>query len=156
MAYVTSSAVGAGATTMSTTEKAETSTATPTGGEQDDLCMSDPQPTLDLQPAEARGACTKDDVDRCLYVGTPWEEDITTDRRDADDFKVVSHTIRCVLEVMIHALMLQSFVPDPYFLGRSQIEFSFLLVVVACRTSSGSSRSAAGSSQRTRRGRRGP
>jgi hypothetical protein len=55
-ADVTSAAIGTGATVISTTEKAGTSTAPPTEGKQGDLCMADPRPTLDPQTAEAGGA----------------------------------------------------------------------------------------------------
>jgi hypothetical protein len=41
-ADVMSSAIGSGATAVFVVEKAETSAAPPTGGEQDDLCMVDP------------------------------------------------------------------------------------------------------------------
>jgi hypothetical protein len=55
--------------------------------------MADPRPTPDPQTAEVGGARTEDDGDRCLYVGTLWEEDVTADRRDIDDFKEASRTI---------------------------------------------------------------
>jgi hypothetical protein len=29
----------------------------------------------------------EDDAHWCLYVGTPWEEEVAADRRDVDDFK---------------------------------------------------------------------
>jgi hypothetical protein len=107
-ADVTSSAVGAGATTTSAAVKAGTSTALSARGEQDDLCMADPQLTPDPQTTEARGARTKDDIDRCLYIGTPWDDDVTADRRDVDDFKEASRTIGRILTVMIRVSMLQS------------------------------------------------
>jgi hypothetical protein len=51
-------------------EKAGTNIAPPVGGEQDDLCMADPQLTFDPQEAEVGGARAEDDGDRCLYIGT--------------------------------------------------------------------------------------
>jgi hypothetical protein len=104
---VTSSAVEVEAMAVSATEKARASTAPPTGGEQDDLCMTNPRPTPDPQTAEMGGARTKDDAHLCLYVGTPWEEEVTTDHRDVDDFKEASHTIKRVLSVRIPDCVLQ-------------------------------------------------
>jgi hypothetical protein len=49
--------------------------------------MTDPQPMLDPQTAEAGGAHAEDDAHRCLYVGTPWEEEVVADRRGVDEFK---------------------------------------------------------------------
>jgi hypothetical protein len=51
-ADVTSSTIGDRATTASVAEKADTSAAPPTGGEQDDLYMADPQPMLGPHAAE--------------------------------------------------------------------------------------------------------
>jgi hypothetical protein len=67
---VTSSAIRAGVTAAFAAEKVGTSTALPAGGDQDNLCMVDPQPTLDPHDAEVGGARAEDDGDRCLYVGT--------------------------------------------------------------------------------------
>jgi hypothetical protein len=41
--------VGTRVTAASTAEKVGASTAPPTGEEKDDLCMTDPRPTLDPQ-----------------------------------------------------------------------------------------------------------
>jgi hypothetical protein len=40
----------------------------------------------DKQDAEAGGANFEDDNHRCLYVGTPWENDVITDRHNVDIF----------------------------------------------------------------------
>jgi hypothetical protein len=37
--------------------------------------------------------------DRCLYVGTPWEAEVVTDRRDLETFREAAHTIGTVLLV---------------------------------------------------------
>jgi hypothetical protein len=102
-ANVTNAVVGTRATAASAAEKAGTSTAPPTGrgGEQEDLCMADPRPTSDPQTVEAGGARGEDDMHWCLYVGTPWEEEVITDSRDVNKFKEASHTIRHVLSVRI-------------------------------------------------------
>jgi hypothetical protein len=118
-ADVTSSAVEAGATTASAAEKAETSTAPPTRGEQDDLCMADLRLTSDPQTTEAGGTRVEDDAERCLYVGPPWEEEVTTDRRNVDDFNEASRTIGCMLAVGSHVRVLQIFVPKSWHFARS-------------------------------------
>jgi hypothetical protein len=61
--------------------------------------MAHPRPTPDPQVAEVGGARAGDDSDRCLYVGTQWEDDIIVDRRDADDFKEASRMIGRTLAV---------------------------------------------------------
>jgi hypothetical protein len=83
----------------SLTEKCGTSATPPIGGEQDDLCMDDPQPTLGHQAAEVGGANVEDDNDQCLYVRTPWEDDVIADHRDIDDLKVASRRIARTLVV---------------------------------------------------------
>lgn len=45
------------------------------------------------QVAEVGGASAEGDNDRCLYVRTPWEDDIVANRRDVDDFKEALWTI---------------------------------------------------------------
>jgi hypothetical protein len=47
------------------------------------------------------------DVHMCLYIGTPWEEEVIADRTDVDEFKEVSHMIRCVLSVRVLVWVLQ-------------------------------------------------
>jgi hypothetical protein len=47
-----------------------------------------------------------DDEDRCLYVGTPWEAEVVTDRRDLEKFKEAAHTIGTMLLVRILAKFL--------------------------------------------------
>jgi hypothetical protein len=43
----------------------------------------------------------EDDLHRCLYVGTPWEAEVVADRRDVEEFKEASRTIRRVLSVRV-------------------------------------------------------
>jgi hypothetical protein len=74
-------------------EKGGASTTPLVGGQQDDFCMTDPPPTLGQQVAEVGGTSVEGDDDRCLYVGTPWENDVVTDCHDANDFKEVSRTM---------------------------------------------------------------
>jgi hypothetical protein len=69
--------------------------------------MTDPQPTLGQQAVEVGGANVEDDKDWCMYVGTPWENDTITDRRDVDDFKEASRTIARTLAVRTCTLILQ-------------------------------------------------
>jgi hypothetical protein len=49
--------------------------------------------------AEAGGA--EDDAHWCLYVGTPWEAEVVTDRHDVEEFKEASRTIGHVLLVRV-------------------------------------------------------
>jgi hypothetical protein len=70
MADVTSSAVGAGTTATSSAENAGTSTAPPTGGEHDNLCMVDPRPTPDPQTAEV-GVLASRMMRSCAYTSVP-------------------------------------------------------------------------------------
>jgi hypothetical protein len=89
-ADVTSAAGRTGVTVASEADKAGTSTAPTTEEKGSDLCMADPQPTSDQWEAEAgggKGAHMEDDVHRCVYVGTSWEVEVVTDRRDVDEFK---------------------------------------------------------------------
>jgi hypothetical protein len=58
-------------------------------------------PTPDPQATEVGGARMEDDLHRCLYLGTLWEEEVVADRRDVDDFKEASLTIRRVLSVRV-------------------------------------------------------
>jgi hypothetical protein len=45
------------------------------------------------------GANVEDDNDQCLYVRTPWEDDVIADHRDIDDLKVASRRIARTLVV---------------------------------------------------------
>jgi hypothetical protein len=40
-----------------------------------------------------------DNEDRCRYVGTLWEAEVVTNRRDLETFKEATHTIGIVLLV---------------------------------------------------------
>jgi hypothetical protein len=44
--------------------------------------------------------------DRCLYVGTPWEAEVVTDRHDLETFKEAAHTIGTMLLVRTLAMFL--------------------------------------------------
>jgi hypothetical protein len=50
----------------------------------------------------------EDDTHQCLYVGTPWEEEVIADRRDINDFKEASRMIGRVLSVTILVWALQN------------------------------------------------
>jgi hypothetical protein len=102
-ANVTNAVVGTRATAASAAEKAGASTAPPTGrgGGARRPLHGRPAPTSDPQTVEAGGARGEDDMHWCLYVGTPWEEEVITDSRDVNKFKEASHTIRHVLSVRI-------------------------------------------------------
>jgi hypothetical protein len=125
---VTSSAVGARATVASTSEKDETSTAPPAGGENEDLCMAGPRSMPDSQTAEVGGTNIGGDDHKCLFIGTPWENNVIADCRDVDGFKQASRTIGHVLAVMIRVLMLQSLSLIPIILQglRSNLVYFFL------------------------------
>jgi hypothetical protein len=62
--------------------------------------MADPRQTSDTQMAEAGGGA-EDDAHWCLYVGTPWEAEVVTDRHDVEEFKEASRTIGHVLLVRV-------------------------------------------------------
>jgi hypothetical protein len=51
----------------------------------------------------AEGMEAVNDEDRCLYVGTSWEAEVVTDRRDLEKFKEAAHTIGTVLLVRVLA-----------------------------------------------------
>jgi hypothetical protein len=102
-ADVTSTAGGAGAMAASEADKAGTSTAPATEDEGGDLCMAGQLPTPDPQAAEVGGARMEDDLHRCLYLGTLWEEEVVADCRDVDDFKEASRIIGPVLSVRVLA-----------------------------------------------------
>jgi hypothetical protein len=106
-ANVTSSVIGAGVMAASAEEKAGANTAPPAEGEKDDLCMTDPRPTLDPQTVEVGGARVEDDAHWFLYVGTPWEEEVTADHRDVENFKEASCMIGRVLSVRSPVLVLE-------------------------------------------------
>jgi hypothetical protein len=95
-------------TAASEAERGETSIAPPVGGQKDDLFVTDPQPALDQQDVEASGANVEDDNNWCLYVRTPWENDVIVDCRDIEDFKEASRTIVRTLAVRTWTLILRS------------------------------------------------
>jgi hypothetical protein len=108
-ADVTSTAVGAGTTAASEADKAGTSAPPNTGGEGSDLCICGPQAVPDPQTVMEKGARSVDDLDRCLYVGTPWEAEVVTDHRDLDEFKEAAHMIGRVLLVRALVNLLRFF-----------------------------------------------
>jgi hypothetical protein len=71
------------------------------------------------------GARSVDDQDRCLYVGTPWEAKVVTDRGDLEAFKEAPRTIRSVLLVRalsdLHRFLLRVF-------GSHEVQLSVLFV----------------------------
>jgi hypothetical protein len=67
-ADVTSLAAGVGGMTAFAAEKDGASAAPPAGGEQDNLCMADPQPALDPQAGEVGRANVGSDNRQCLYA----------------------------------------------------------------------------------------
>jgi hypothetical protein len=92
-ADVTSTAAGAGTTAAPEVDKAGTSAPPTTGGEGGVRGTSDPQPAPGPQGIIDEGMESVNDEDRCLYAGTPWEEEVTTDRRDLETFKEAARTI---------------------------------------------------------------
>jgi hypothetical protein len=79
----------------------------------------------------------EDDAHQCLYVGTLWEAEVITDRRDVEEFKEVPRTIGCVLLVRVLSqapkfLALDRCIPQSY---------NWLLLAlcaVSCRSGAGS------------------
>jgi hypothetical protein len=67
----------------------------------------------------------EDVAHRCLYVGTPWEEEVVTDRRDVDEFKEASRTIGYELSIR-----LLDFILGILALGRGILQG--LISVFAC------------------------
>jgi hypothetical protein len=59
----------------------------------------------------------EDVAHRCLYIGTPWEEEVVSDRRDVDEFKEASRTIGRVLSIRLLAFILGIFA-----LGRGSLQ----------------------------------
>jgi hypothetical protein len=104
----------AGATSKSVAEKDGVSAALLVGGRQDDLYMTDSQLTLGQHVVEAGVTNVEDDNNRCLYIGTPWENDVITNRCDVDTFKEVSHVIAQTLAVRTCTLRPRSlsFIPS--------------------------------------------
>jgi inorganic pyrophosphatase/exopolyphosphatase len=70
--------------------------------------VTDPQQMLDQEAAEAGGANVEDDNDRCLYVGTLWENDVIIDHHDVHDFNEASRMIVQTLAVRTCTLVLRS------------------------------------------------
>jgi hypothetical protein len=99
VAEVSSQALGTGVTVASEVEKGGAGTTPPVGGQQDDLCVIDPPSTLSQQAVEVGDTSVEGDDDRCLYAGTPWENDVIVDCRDVDDFREASRTIARTLSV---------------------------------------------------------
>jgi hypothetical protein len=98
-ADVLSQALGAGGVATSVAEKVVVVDAHQIGGPQDDLCMSAPPPSQDRQTTEAGGPRLEEEDNRCLYVGTPWEDDVISNHRDVDEFKAAQRTIARTLSV---------------------------------------------------------
>jgi hypothetical protein len=94
-----SAAVRAGTTAASEVERDGTSAPPTTGGERGDLCTSGPQAAPGPQAAMEEGIRSEDDQHRCLYIGTPWEAEVVTNRCDLDEFKEALQTIGRMLSV---------------------------------------------------------
>jgi hypothetical protein len=74
VADMTSTSVGAGATTAFEADKARTSAPPATGGEGGDRGTSEPQEEPPSRGILDEGMEAGNDEDRCRYVTTPWEE----------------------------------------------------------------------------------
>jgi hypothetical protein len=96
---VMSAAVGAGATTVSEAERVGTSMPPTAGAEGGELGASGPQAAPGPQGIIEEGMKSVDNEDRCRYVGTLWEAEVVTNRRDLETFKEAAHTIGIVLLV---------------------------------------------------------
>jgi hypothetical protein len=48
---------------------------------------------MHVRPGSAKPANCEEGDNKCLYIGTPWENDVITNRRNVDDFKEASQTI---------------------------------------------------------------
>jgi hypothetical protein len=66
------------------------------------------------------------DEDRCLYVGTPWEAEVVTHRRDLETFEEVARTIGIVLLVRTFVNLLRFFLR---VFECCEVQLSALLVV---------------------------
>jgi hypothetical protein len=88
------------------TNKAGTSAPPTTEGEGSGCGTSDPQEEPPSGGIFAEGMEAVHDEDRCLYVVTPWETEVVTDRCDLEKFKEAAHTIGIVLLVRVLAKFL--------------------------------------------------
>jgi hypothetical protein len=98
-ADVTSTAGKAGATAASEADKAGTSALPAAEGEGGDLYTTGPKLAPGSQAAMEEGTQLEDDQHQCLYIGTPWEAEVITDRHNIEKFKEASRTLGRVLSV---------------------------------------------------------
>jgi hypothetical protein len=98
-ADVMSTAAGAGVTAASEADKAGASALPAARGEGSDHDTSNPQEVPPPRGIIDEGMEEVNDEDRCLYVGTPWEAEVITNRRDLETFKEAACTIRTMLLV---------------------------------------------------------
>jgi hypothetical protein len=98
-ADITNAAAGAGTTTSLEADKARTSASPTTRGEDGDRGASDPQSAPGPHGIIDEGMDSMNVEDQCLYVGTPWEEEVITDRRNLETFREAARTIGTVLLV---------------------------------------------------------
>jgi hypothetical protein len=106
-ADVTSAATGAGATTVYEVEKVGTSAPPAVEGEDGDRGTSEPQEVPPRRGILDEGMEAVNDEDRCLYIGTPWEAEVITDKEDLEKFRVAVQTIGTVL--LVRTFWLSSF-----------------------------------------------
>jgi hypothetical protein len=130
-ADVMSTAGGAGATAAFDADKTGTSAPPAAEGEGGDHCATGPQPTLGPQPAMEEGTRSEGDQYRCLYVSTPWEAEVVTDRRDVEEFKEASRTIGRVLSVRALVNSFEFLALGRYVL-QGMMAFCLFVDVVSC------------------------
>jgi hypothetical protein len=150
---VTSAAVGAGTTAASEADRVGTSAPPFAGGEGSDLGTSGPQAVPGPQSVMDEGTRSVDDQDRCLYVSTPWEAEVVTDRRDLDEFKEEACTIGRVLLVRALVNLLRFLL---WVFECHEVEWPFSLTCSLLSNGASSNGSSAGSGERASRGRRSP
>jgi hypothetical protein len=92
-AGISSQALETAGVAASEAKKISTGGAQQVEGLQSDLCMAGLPPVQEQQAGGASRPRDEEEDDRCLYVGTPWEDDVIADRRDIDEFKAVHQTI---------------------------------------------------------------
>jgi hypothetical protein len=105
-ADVTSATTGVGTTAGPEANKTETSAPSTDEGKDGDRGTYGPQEEPPSRGIFTEGMEVVDDENRCLYIGTLWEAEVVTDRRDFEKFKEVAHIICIVLLVRMLARFL--------------------------------------------------
>jgi hypothetical protein len=98
-ADISSHALGAAEVVASEVGKVDASGAQQVEGLQSDLCMAGPPLAQELQAAEVGRPGDVEEDDRCMYVETPLEDDVISDRHDIDEFKAAQRIITRTLSV---------------------------------------------------------